>query len=95
MKGPSDINDLLAGLKTKSINVAPPQTQVMPRPQPQGQGTTAMPPANVAGLRQNITTANTPPMQTPVNQNNLAKFTELPKPKRKQKSDKNTVSLDF
>jgi len=99
MKGPSDINDLLAGLKTKTINVAPPQTQVMPRPQPQGQGTTAMPPANVAGLRQNITTANTPQMrpqmQTPVNQNNLAKFTELPKPKRKQKSDKNTVSLDF
>jgi hypothetical protein len=105
MKGPSDINDLLAGLKTKTINVAPPQTQVMPRPQPQGQrqgqsqpqgqSQAPAPPSNVAGLRQNITNANAPQNQTPSNSHNLGKFTDLPKPKRKQKSDKNTVSLDF
>ena len=97
MKGPSDIGDLLAGLKTKTINVQPPpmpsqrvqaQQQQQPPQQPQ-----------VNSLRQNINTANN-------NNNNnaslsvnkvdsVSKFTELPKPKRKQKSDKNTVSLDI
>jgi hypothetical protein len=109
MKGPSDIGDLLAGLKTKTINVQPPpmpsqrvqqpqqqpQQQQAQQQQPQKQAQQQQPQVN--SLRQNINTAN--------NNNNaslsvnkvdsVSKFTELPKPKRKQKSDKNTVSLDI
>lgn len=96
MKGPSDIGDLLAGLKTKTINVQPPpipsqrvQSQQQTQSQPQAQ--------QVNSLRQNInTTNNNAPASVLVNKvDSVAKFTELAKPKRKQKSDKNTVSLDI
>ena len=62
MKGPSDIDDLLAGLKTKTVNVQP-----TPRAQTQ--------------INNVMSNRNTP--------------IEIPKPKRKQRSDKNTVSLDI
>jgi hypothetical protein len=89
MKGPSDIGDLLAGLKTKTINVQPPP---MPAQRVQQQQ-----PQQVNTLRQNINTVNnSAPPSAPVNKtDSISKFTELPKPKRKQKSDKNTVSLDI
>ena len=66
MKGPSDIDDLLAGLKTKTVNVQPTQ-QSQPRAQTQ--------------INNVMSNRNTP--------------IEIPKPKRKQRSDKNTVSLDI
>jgi hypothetical protein len=51
----------------------------------------------VNSLRQNISTANNNNINlTTVNKvDSIGKFTELSKPKRKQKSDKNTVSLDI
>lgn len=82
MKGPSDIGDLLSGLKTKTINV-PPQQQSQPQKQ------------QVNSMKQNINSVNS---NTNVNQatNNIAKFSDLSKSKpRKQKSDKNTLSLDI
>jgi hypothetical protein len=104
MKGPSDIGDLLAGLKTKTINVQPPaqrvqQPQSQPQQQPQRppQQQQQSQPPQVSGLRQNINnTTNNVSAAVPVNKvDSVSKFTELPKPKRKQKSDKNTVSLDI
>ena len=67
MKGPSDIDDLLAGLKTKTINVQP--TQQKERS------------SNQTQINNVMSNRNTP--------------IEIPKPKRKQRSDKNTVSLDI
>ena len=72
MKGPSDISDLLSGLKTKSINI---QQQ-----QPQNQNT------------QNNSTNNTVSVGE---LNNISEIKQPIKTKRKQKSDKNTVSLDI
>jgi hypothetical protein len=116
MKGPSDIGDLLAGLKTKTINVqapspAPSQRSVPVQRQASAQQASAQQasaqqasapqqtqqPQQVNSLRQNISTANNNNINiTPVNKvDSVGKFTELPKPKRKQKSDKNTVSLDI
>ena len=68
MKGPSDIDDLLAGLKTKTVNV---QSQQQSTNQPRAQ----------TQINNIMSNRNTP--------------IEIPKPKRKQKSDKNTVSLDI
>jgi hypothetical protein len=98
MKGPSDIGDLLAGLKTKTINVQPPPmpAQRVQSQSQQGQG--QVQPQQVNSLRQNINTVNNATTSAPVSVNksdSVSKFTELPKPKRKQKSDKNTVSLDI
>ena len=68
MKGPADIDDLLAGLKTKTINVQSTQpAQSTPRAQTQ--------------INNVMSNRNTP--------------IEIPKSKRKQRSDKNTVSLDI
>jgi hypothetical protein len=95
MKGPSDIGDLLAGLKTKTINVQPPP---MPAQRVQQQQQQQQPQQQqVNSLRQNINKVNNnAPSSMPVNKtDSISKFTELPKPKRKQKSDKNTVSLDI
>ena len=107
MKGPSDIGDLLAGLKTKTINVqgqAPPvqqQRQAPPvqqqRQAPAQKQASPIQQQQVNSLRQNISTANNNNINlTTVNKiDSIGKFTELSKPKRKQKSDKNTVSLDI
>ena len=72
MKGPSDISELLSGLKTKSINI---QQQ-----QPQNQNT------------QNQHTNNTLSVHE---LNDISEIKQPIKTKRKQKSDKNTVSLDI
>lgn len=64
MKGPSDISDLLSGLKTKTVNMPPPQQQ-QPQSQQQQQPDISMP------------------------------SFKSPAKARKQKSDKNTMSLDI
>jgi hypothetical protein len=82
MKGPSDISDILSGLKTKTINI---------------QESSA--PAPVSVQRQNTTTT------TSQNENSTISISDLKelqsegnmpkKSKRRQKSDKNTLSLDI
>ena len=72
MKGPSDISDLLSGIKTKTVNI-PQQSQP-------GSGITE------------ITDFNVEKMQESSQQ--FKQQTQI-KPKRKQKSDKNTISLDI
>jgi hypothetical protein len=87
MKGPTDIDDLLAGLKTKTINI--PSKPAVQAPQPQAT-------QQVNSLRQNITNVNTLSAANVTNHTNINKMTDLHKSKpRKQKSDKNTVSLDM
>jgi len=89
MKGPSDIGDLLAGLKTKTINVQPSSASQASAPAPQ-----KTQPQQVNGLKQNINNVNSV-TNSKSNVDTISKLTDLPKPKRKQKSDKNTVSLDI
>jgi hypothetical protein len=80
MKGPSDISDILSGLKTKTINIQETST-----------------PAPVSVQRQNIPASQ--------NENSTISISDLKelqsegtmpkKSKRRQKSDKNTLSLDI
>ena len=82
MKGPSDISDILSGLKTKTINIQE----------------SSAPPAPVSVQRQNTTA-------TSQNENSTISISDLKelqsegtmpkKSKRRQKSDKNTLSLDI
>ena len=74
MKGPSDISDLLSGIKTKTVNI-PQQSQP-------GSGITE------------ITDFNVEKMQESSKQFKSQTQSQI-KPKRKQKSDKNTISLDI
>ena len=64
MKGPSDINDLLSGIKTKNINVTP----------------------------QNKDSNSTISIQELKEMSNEK---QVPRTKRRQKSDKNVVSLEL
>jgi hypothetical protein len=77
MKGPSDISDLLSGLKTMSVSM-PNQSQS------QSQNQTPLPATisvkKSADASQKSSASNKP---------------TIPKTPRKQKSDKNTVSLDI
>jgi hypothetical protein len=77
--------------------VQQPQSQPQQQPQRPPQQQQQSQPPQVSGLRQNINnTTNNVSAAVPVNKvDSVSKFTELPKPKRKQKSDKNTVSLDI
>jgi hypothetical protein len=73
MKGPSDISDLLSGLKTKTINIQQQQNQ-----------------------NQNQNAQQ--PTQNTLSVHELNDIPEIKQPlktKRKQKSDKNTISLDI
>jgi len=72
MKGPSDISDILSGLKTKTINIqeAPQQSQ-----QPSFNDSSTI---SISDLKELQTDGNMPKRS-----------------KRRQKSDKNTVSLDI
>jgi hypothetical protein len=82
MKGPSDISDILSGLKTKTINIQE----------------SSAPPAPISVQRQN-------PTATSQNENSTISISDLKelqsegtmpkKSKRRQKSDKNTLSLDI
>ena len=73
MKGPSDISDLLSGLKTKTINIQQPQQQ-------QNQNQTSQQTHNTLSVHE---------------LNDISEIKQPIKTKRKQKSDKNTVSLDI
>ena len=81
MKGPSDISDILSGLKTKTINI---------------QESSA--PAPVSVQRQN-TTATSQNEKSTISISDLKELqsegTMPKKSKRRQKSDKNTLSLDI
>jgi hypothetical protein len=74
MKGPSDISDLLSGLKTKTINIQ--QSQQQPQQSQQQQQ-----------LKNNTLSVQ--------ELNDISEIKQPIKTKRKQKSDKNTVSLDI
>jgi hypothetical protein len=69
MKGPSDISELLSGLKTMSVNIPPSSAQ--------------SPPASARKTSENT------------NKSSNSSKPNAPKTPRKQKSDKNTVSLDI
>ena len=82
MKGPSDISDLLSGLKTMSVNM-PTQSQSQSQAQAQAPQKSSMPaPAPAPAL--------TVKKEIPVPKNSMTNKTP-----RKQKSDKNIVSLDI
>jgi hypothetical protein len=75
MKGPSDISDLLSGLKTKTINIQQQQSQ-----------------------NQNSQQSPNQQSQNTLSVHELNDISEIKQPiktKRKQKSDKNTISLDI
>ena len=85
MKGPSEVDNILSGLKTREVDITPPS------------------------IANNKTQANTQQnqqnQQDKQDKNNLSTIsvddlrelasTRLPKSRRKQKSDKNTISLDI
>ena len=81
MKGPSDISDLLSGLKTKTINIQQQQPQ-----------NTQQQPQNTQQQSQQQSRNNTLSVQE---LNDISEIKQPIKTKRKQKSDKNTVSLDI
>jgi hypothetical protein len=74
MKGPSDISDILSGLKTKTIEIAPPS------------GTKDI----VVEDINNSSTISIDDLKSIQSDGNVPK-----RSRRRQKSDKNTVSLDF
>ena len=80
MKGPTDINDLLSGLKTMSVNMP---SQGQGQGQAQGQAQSMPPPMSVKKTGNNN------------NGSRGAATATKAKTPRKQKSDKNTVSLDI
>ena len=83
MKGPGDISDILAGLKTKTINISEQPTNSIPSPAFQSNDSGFIPDNNSS----TISISDLKEIQGDIN---------IPKrTKRRQKSDKNTVSLDF
>jgi hypothetical protein len=79
MKGPSDISDILSGLKTKTINISGQQQQ-----QQQQNTQESLTPDN------NSSTISINDLMELQNDANVPKRT-----RRKPKSDRNTVSLDI
>jgi hypothetical protein len=80
MKGPSDISDLISGLKTMSVNMPSAQNQTQNQTQNQAQ---EQPSYNIKKTSE-VSQKSIPSSKSTV-----------PKTPRKQKSDKNTVSLDI
>ncbi len=80
MKGPSDLGDILSGLKTKTITVnpAPPQQQYVPQVE------------TINIQDNNNSTISIEDLKSIQSEANVPK-----RSRRKQKSDKNTVSLDI
>jgi hypothetical protein len=79
MKGPSDINDILSGLKTKTINIQEPPSQQQQQHFNSGQQT----PNNDAST---ISISDLKELQSDAN---------MPKKSRRKKSNSNTLSLDI
>ena len=80
MKGPSDISDILSGLKTKTITVNPPSPPSF------------APSPSTINIQQdnNNSTISIEDLKSIQSEGNVPK-----RSRRKQKSDKNTVSLDI
>jgi hypothetical protein len=74
MKGPTDISDLLSGLKTMSVNLSPTDNK------------TAKP---------SLPAPSAPEKSSPLSKPEAKKSASTGKTPRKQKSDRNTVSLDI
>ena len=72
MKGPTDINDLISGLKTMSVNIPAPSANANEKSMPTG--------------NMNVKKSGPAPTQGQASSG---------KTPRKQKSDKNIVSLDI
>jgi len=83
MKGPGDINDILSGLKTKTINITEPTNQTNQN-KPQQQQQQMEEPDN------NSSKISIDDLKSLQNDANVPK-----RSRRKPKSDKNTVSLDI
>ena len=96
MKGPSDISDILSGLKTKTINI---QESSMPLPQPTfvnqektvNLGPPPSPQVNETFNMNDSSTISISDLKELQSSGNIPKRSA----KRKQKSDKNTISLDI
>ena len=92
MKGPSDISDILSGLKTKTINIQEPRQPSNPLPQPSFPSEKTV---NLGSSSQNelndSSTISISDLKELQSSGNIPKRTN----KRKQKSDKNTISLDI
>jgi hypothetical protein len=92
MKGPSDISDILSGLKTKTINIQEPRPPSNPLPQPSfpSEKTVNLGPSSQNELNDS-STISISDLKELQSSGNIPKRTN----KRKQKSDKNTISLDI
>ena len=86
MKGPSDISDILSGLKTKTINI-----QEAPSPPSNYQNNSSS--SSNANMNMNINDSSTISISDLKELQNMGSFPK--KSKRRQKSDKNTLSLDI
>jgi hypothetical protein len=86
MKGPSDISDILSGLKTKTINIQ----EQPPRQQQQQQQQAQQTQAPTYEDLNNSSTISISDLKDLQSDNSMPK-----KSKRRQKSDKNTLSLDI
>ena len=84
MKGPSDISDILSGLKTKTINIQESQSITPPNSRNYDNNSSS---ANYDNNSSTISISDLKEMQS---DGNMPK-----KSKRRQKSDKNTLSLDI
>ena len=81
MRGPTEVNNILSGLKTREIDITPPSVkESSTKPESTINTTTTD--------KNNLSTISIEDLR------DLAS-TKLPKSKRKQKSDKNTISLDI
>ena len=94
MKGPSDISDILSGLKTKTINIQESNSSSIPLPQPSFTSQEKMinmgPPIESINMNDS-STISISDLKELQSSGNIPKRTN----KRKQKSDKNTISLDI
>lgn len=79
MRGPSDINNILSGLKTKTVDIKNPYASEMNQNQNQNQNQNDSSTISISDLKELQEQGVNAPKKS----------------KRRQKSDKNTVSLDF
>jgi hypothetical protein len=77
MRGPTDINNILSGLKTKTVDIKNPYASEMNQNQNQNQNDSST--ISISDLKELQEQGVNAPKKS----------------KRRQKSDKNTVSLDF
>jgi hypothetical protein len=97
MKGPSDISDILSGLKTKTINIQESSSSAssMPLPPPsfmnQEKSVNLGPPLNETFNMNDSSTISISDLKELQSSGNIPKRSS----KRKQKSDRNTISLDI